>query len=162
MTRPRINLQKLALQKLAAMERQLARLDKERERVGAERAALIEQLDPKDPDVQRWADGEVAGERASDGLFAFEPLEPPCTPGVYAIQGDGPFVKIGRASNIRQRLGDLQIGRAQPLGLLAVLSHDPKKEHAFHHELRAWRVRGEWFRLEGEVLTMLQAYRGAQ
>lgn len=161
MTRPRINLQKLALQKLAAMDRELARLDSARARVTSERLALIQQLDGNDPDARRWLDANFAGDLAWDGLFAFPPIEPPAAPGVYAIQADGPFVKIGRADNIRQRMGELQIGQVSPLGLLAVLSTDPRKERSFHHELRHWRVRGEWFRLEGEVLTMVQTYRGA-
>lgn len=150
------------LQKIAAMDRELARLEKQRERVAGERIALIEQLDTADPAVLAWVEAETAGERASDGLFAFAPLPAPAAPGVYAVQGEGPFVKIGRADNIRQRIADLQIGQANPLALLAVLSNDPRKERSFHHELRRWRVRGEWFRLEGEVLTMLQTYRGAQ
>lgn len=75
-------------------------------------------------------------------------------PGVYALL-DGAYVKIGKASrSIRDRARNLQTGHPVPL-TIRMLSRNPKDEARIHAALAPHRVRGEWFRLNGEVLAHL-------
>jgi len=82
----------------------------------------------------------------------------PSKPGVYAIRGSGPFVKIGRADNIRRRLRQLQGAHPEPLTLVAVLSQNPDDEKLLHDRFALLRQRGEWFRLGAQLV---EAIRGA-
>lgn len=83
------------------------------------------------------------------------PLEPPETPGVYALFCIPGFVKIGRAANIARRRLELQIGYPLDLSLIAVLSQDPEDEPEFHARFAKDRVRGEWFALSRDIRLAL-------
>lgn len=68
---------------------------------------------------------------------------------VYIITA-GPFIKVGVAKNIDQRLNDLQVGC--PLQYELVWTSDRNRrtfaeilENAIHAKLNMHRVRGEWF-----------------
>lgn len=88
------------------------------------------------------------------------PLEPPEFGGVYAIYGWPGFVKIGLSHRrIDLRLESLQIGCPVDLLLLAVLSFRSSDEGIWHHRLWDHHHRGEWFRLEGSLISALKEAR---
>lgn len=88
-----------------------------------------------------------------------EPLTQPTGPGVYAIQGAGAYVKIGKAKNIAERIRDIQTNHPVPLKLLSVLSENPDDENKFHRQLKEHRAHGEWFHLNAAVIKVLVAAR---
>jgi hypothetical protein len=69
---------------------------------------------------------------------------------VYFMGGDDGYVKIGFSNNPHKRLRGVQIGSASPVRLLAMLRGDRNDEDSLHKRFAAYRVRGEWFRFEGE------------
>lgn len=81
--------------------------------------------------------------------------------GVYAVQSGG-FVKIGRATNVVERVRALQTAHPKPLRLLALLSRDPEDEKLWHREFKDDRCEGEWFRLTDRLAGVIRsARRGA-
>lgn len=71
----------------------------------------------------------------------------PCHGGVYFIQlehGDRP-IKIGRATNIRRRIADIDVSLPAHITLLAVIDGNGHQERAIHKKMRDWRMNGEWF-----------------
>jgi len=90
---------------------------------------------------------------------AVKPMPAPSTPGVYAIEGVGGYVKIGKAKNIESRMRDLQVAHPVPLKLLAVLSADPKDEGAFHRQWADLRCTGEWFKPNLEFFEFIAGVR---
>lgn len=74
----------------------------------------------------------------------------------YFIQADnGGPIKIGRASNIRKRLASLQCSHSRMLVLLASMEGDHEAE--MHEKFAHLRIKGEWFRAEGELLDFLKS-----
>jgi len=76
---------------------------------------------------------------------------------VYFIQNDQ-FVKIGRARNVKARLGELQVSHSQALRLVGVIACTDARETeaAWHRRHAAVHVRGEWFRLDPVLLAAIQ------
>lgn len=80
------------------------------------------------------------------------PIEAPRSEGVYFLRS-GDFCKIGRAKNIAARLRESTMNPL-PMDLLAV-DPDPAKEKFYHSRfVRLWQ-RGEWFRLEGDLINLI-------
>jgi len=69
---------------------------------------------------------------------------------IYAI-GNGDLVKIGWSIDPNRRLAALQTGSPESLVLLGVVAGTRQAERDAHLKLGAWRVRGEWFKIEGDV-----------
>lgn len=107
-----------------------------------------------DADIAR-----IKGGNDNCGLVSLPALRAPSGPGVYAIRA-GEFVKIGRSANVADRLSELQAANPTKLELVALLSENPADEATFHRKLARHRVRGEWFQLRGEVLSIIRASRG--
>ncbi len=83
----------------------------------------------------------------------------PRSGGVYFVQaGEGGPIKIGVASNVRERLQTLQTGSAVVLRLLGV-AYDATapEEAALHERFAAHRIRGEWFRPAADLLEHVAA-----
>lgn len=59
------------------------------------------------------------------------------------------LLKIGRTSNINQRLKTLRTGNGYELRLILLLPQMGHMEHDIHDKLRHYREKGEWFRSEG-------------
>lgn len=57
-------------------------------------------------------------------------------------------IKIGRTSNIEQRLTTLRTGNAYPLKLILLLENQGKEEKYYHKLCRKYRLEGEWFSLD--------------
>lgn len=75
---------------------------------------------------------------------------------VYFIKA-GDTVKIGIAKNPHDRLRTLQVARPERLELLAVIAGGEKREAALHRRFSKHSIGGEWFRLEGELKTWIEA-----
>ena len=71
---------------------------------------------------------------------------------IYFVQShSGGPVKIGFASNVRARLGELQVGSPVRLRVLGKCSGTIEDERKLHQELKGHKVHGEWFWPDGEV-----------
>ncbi len=73
---------------------------------------------------------------------------------VYFI-GSGTAVKIGISVNVVSRLSSLQTASAKPLELLAVVPGGRETESALHSLFVEYWISGEWFRLEGDVKSLV-------
>lgn len=81
----------------------------------------------------------------------------PCHGGVYFIQlehGDRP-IKIGRATNIRGRIADIDGSLPARVTLLAVIEGNGHQERAIHKKMHDWRMNGEWFVASPIVLAFI-------
>lgn len=76
-------------------------------------------------------------------------LSPPRV-GVYVI-GYGPYVKIGISLNIDERMAAIQTSAPEKLQLYAIIDGWLAEEKALHRRFAGCRLRGEWFRKEGEL-----------
>lgn len=70
---------------------------------------------------------------------------------VYLLR-EGEFVKIGTTVNPKQRLAAYGTHSPRPMELLACLPETVATEQDLHTRFAAYRERGEWFRLEGDLL----------
>lgn len=74
---------------------------------------------------------------------------------VYFIQS-GTRVKIGVATNVRDRLSGLQIGSPEPLHVLAVIENAGlSEERELHAKFARHHIRGEWFSLDGDLAAFV-------
>lgn len=73
---------------------------------------------------------------------------------VYFIR-QGDMVKIGRARNVSARLGNLQTAHHTELMLVGCILADEAKEVEIHNQFREHRVRGEWFRLDADLIRFI-------
>ncbi len=75
---------------------------------------------------------------------------------IYFIRsGETDWVKIGRAVDVKKRMGFLQVGNPDELSLLAMIDGGGKEERALHFLLRGVRRRGEWFQSNHLVRLLL-------
>lgn len=73
---------------------------------------------------------------------------------VYIIQcGETPFVKIGWAVNIKQRLKTLQSAHYEVLHVIHSVPGCAHTEEQFHTKFRRYHHRNEWYRFCDEMLT---------
>jgi hypothetical protein len=76
---------------------------------------------------------------------------------IYAV-GFGPYVKIGFSGGpIESRLAALQTGCPEPLIVYGRSRGTMWHEEKMHIKFAAYRLRGEWFRNEGEVAAWIKA-----
>jgi hypothetical protein len=76
---------------------------------------------------------------------------------VYIAQaGDHPSVKIGMSRNPAQRIVAIQIHNPLPVRCLALLPGGAPLEAMLHYQLRILRNHGEWFHLDGTILSLCQ------
>lgn len=85
-------------------------------------------------------------------------------PGViYACAEDGGrFVKIGWAATLENayvRWSNIQIGNPRRVEMRLIGEGSVEEEARMHRSFHAYAVRGEWFRIEGEVAELLAASR---
>lgn len=69
------------------------------------------------------------------------------------------MVKIGmvhRVANLQARIVELQAGCPYPLRLVLIMDGgDRRNEARLHSAFDQYRFRGEWFRIEGEIASLL-------
>lgn len=78
---------------------------------------------------------------------------------VYAIVA-GSRVKIGWSTNPRRRVQGLKTGSAGHCNLVGFVPGTKAQEAELHALLSPWRVRREWFRVDGPVAHFVRAVRG--
>ena len=83
-------------------------------------------------------------------------------PGViYAcVEDGGRFVKIGWAATLENayvRWSNIQIGNPRRVEMRLIGEGSLEEEARMHRRFHAYAVRGEWFRIEGEVAELLAA-----
>ena len=82
------------------------------------------------------------------GLFDFIPIPPgrlPLKPQVYCIVSADEYVKIGKTTNVLQRIRNLQCGNPHELRLFCAVAGGAEVEAYLHKRLRRFHHRGEWF-----------------
>lgn len=106
-------------------------------------------------DLRRVADAVQAPGRGSIYKYAPHPEPPPsyATIGtVYFIGPDGGPVKIGFTTNLKTRLGRLQVGSPAKLKVFAAIHDAPGRlEREYHARFWQCRLHGEWFELTDEL-----------
>lgn len=58
---------------------------------------------------------------------------------------DGGPIKIGLASDVGRRLGEVQVGCPYPIELMGTVPGGREGERLFHRLFSAFRIHGEWF-----------------
>lgn len=74
---------------------------------------------------------------------------------VYFIS-DGEFVKIGKADDPDKRFSSIKTSNPKPLKLLYTMKGDGKLESFLHELFADYWVRGEWFRVDGNLKEFLR------
>lgn len=123
-------------------------------------AAVSERIDRR---VSAFALWRVVRElrRAKGMPDATKPIRPPGSPLVRTPMGTegrpivyflgcNGKVKIGTTTDLPRRHNDLSMGNPD-LTLLATILGGHREERELHERFREYRVRGEWFRLEGKL-----------
>lgn len=78
---------------------------------------------------------------------------------VYFVKnGARDRVKIGFSEGHQKRIASLQGASADRLMLIGTVSGTRKTEIRMHKRFRAYRERGEWFRVEGALATFLKTF----
>lgn len=77
---------------------------------------------------------------------------------IYLIRSDDGLTKIGKATDPRARLVDLNIGHPHTLTLAHVIETDDmnRLESDLHRRYAGYRCRGEWFELSESEVTFIQ------
>jgi hypothetical protein len=75
---------------------------------------------------------------------------------VYFVRA-GDRVKIGRATDPCQRFRSLQTATAEPLSFVLSIATHASLESAIQNRFEHLRLRGEWFRLEPDLVAFIQA-----
>jgi hypothetical protein len=78
---------------------------------------------------------------------------------VYFAKAGG-RVKIGKAKDVKSRIATLQTGCPDRLELVKVVRGGVDIERGFHQQFAHLRETGEWFRIEGDLATFLEASHG--
>lgn len=139
----------------------LAALDPE----ARERVLLAAGIDPGPRSWTRTGrDLGIAQEVDADGYIrATYPREVWRTHRVYFIQAGEPddkglaLVKIGFSTDVERRLRELQTASAQPLKLLNCTIGTQAIERFIHGVLKDRHVRGEWFRIYDDDISLALA-----
>lgn len=63
-------------------------------------------------------------------------------------------VKIGIATDVRRRLGQVQVGYPWKLGIVRVIDGDRRTERWMHRKYKDRRLNGEWFEWQAEMLDV--------
>jgi hypothetical protein len=83
------------------------------------------------------------------------------TPVVYIAQAANGLVKIGFTSDLKRRLTELHSDAASPVEYLFTAPGDKRLEMLLHSQFADVRERGEWFRCEGNLASIIEALRAA-
>jgi hypothetical protein len=75
--------------------------------------------------------------------------------GIYIV-GFSNFIKIGWSSFIEKRIEEIQCGVPEKLTIHRCLEGTMRHERYLHHRFSKQRLRGEWFRLEGELAEWIK------
>lgn len=73
---------------------------------------------------------------------------------IYFIT-DGEAVKIGFSQDVIRRMGNMQTENARDLKLLTSIQGSIDDEIAIQRRFRHLHIRGDWFRLEGDLIEFI-------
>ncbi|MGU3387161.1 GIY-YIG nuclease family protein [Methylobacterium sp. D53M] len=78
--------------------------------------------------------------------------------GMIYVVGFDKYVKIGftESSDAKGRIAEVQAGLPAKLTVYMTFPGTIADERELHERFKAWRLRGEWFRYEGEVSYWLR------
>ena len=96
--------------------------------------------------------------RAKSGESTSEPIRPNILQGesIYVV-GFNIYVKIGWTTDMSRRIEELECRLPEPLIIHATFKGTRRIETALHGKYDAYRLRGEWFRLEGHLADWIAA-----
>jgi len=78
---------------------------------------------------------------------------------IYFVQGEnGGAIKIGYSENVNQRIIKLQTGYPDKLILLGKFNGTYEIESKIHDELKAYNLKGEWFKPNKVVFDTMEKY----
>lgn len=92
-----------------------------------------------------------------------DPTVPPVMVVYFAQSGRRKVVKIGTTSSVKGRMSALSHAYLQDMRILATLDGGFGLEKQLHKRFKQYRIRGEWFKLEGELeryISKLPKYDG--
>lgn len=76
---------------------------------------------------------------------------------VYFVQGvHGGAIKIGYSNNPEQRLRELQTSYPDILRILCLIPGDEKREKSYHKRFYKYRLNGEWFAPDKQILDVIE------
>ena len=75
--------------------------------------------------------------------------------GIYVV-GFAEFVKIGWSNTLTRRIASIQQGVPGKLTIFGQLEGDITAERTLHRRFAKYRIRGEWFRHEGELAEWIK------
>lgn len=102
-----------------------------------------------------WLEEQIAKEAA--GLHPAPVYSVPRKAGwIYVIQS-GEFIKIGFATDVAKRVRGLETGSPHPIAVLHEMRGTLEDEARFHGRFASYRVRGEWFRKDGDLAAWMEA-----
>lgn len=93
------------------------------------------------------------------GFIKLEPTTSRRAQSVYFISDEHGNVKIGYATSVQARFGELQVANASELTILLEIPGGRKVEAELHTKFAEHRVRGEWFKLVPEILDYIASVR---
>ena len=67
-------------------------------------------------------------------------------------------IKVGYTNNLTQRFSNIQNGNSEKLSVILTFQGGLSTEKALHSKLRRYRIRGEWFAYNNEVLFILKKF----
>lgn len=78
-------------------------------------------------------------------------------PQVYFLRIKGTDeVKIGYSRRLNSRISDLSIAHSKELELIATVSGGVEAEGRLHRRFHRYRIRGEWYRIEGKLAEYIK------
>lgn len=123
-------------------------------------------------EICAWREGKVDGARAQkeeDALralsVAYEARRLPCTEKTWCyvyFARSGAIVKIGRSTDPAARLREIQTMHPGDIELLVSVAAHRELEVAIHKRFEHCRTRakGEWYRLEPDLIAFIRALQG--
>lgn len=104
---------------------------------------------------RRWPDG--AGRGGRPRAHKKHDAEPPELRVYFIKHGRRMVVKIGVSNNVDKRLSALTTSSGERLTCLATIEGGYGLEKALHRQFAKYRIKGEWFKLEGELAAYIKS-----
>lgn len=106
---------------------------------------------------RRWPDGAGRGGRPRLSSRSRHDAEPPDLRVYFIKHGRRMVVKIGVSNNVDKRLSALTTSSGERLTCIATIEGGYGLEKALHRQFAKYRIKGEWFKLEGELAAYIKS-----
>lgn len=77
---------------------------------------------------------------------------------IYFVGPENGPIKIGKAKNVKARLGGIQTGHPEKLYVWGVMLANERLENALHRKFSDSRMSGEWFKRSDEILRFIEQH----